>query len=97
VVRWSDQAKADLRAIHNFIARDSTHYAKKVAQDIVEKTDTLVDLPRLGRVVPELGDENVREVPAYSYRILYEIKTDDEIVVLAIIHKRKDLSPHEIL
>ena len=97
MVRWSDQAKADLRAIHNFIARDSTHYAKKVAQDIVEKTDTLVDLPRLGRVVPELGDENVREVPAYSYRILYEIKTDDEIVVLAIIHKRKDLSPHEIL
>ena len=97
MVRWSDQAKADLRAIHNFIARDSTHYAKKVAQDVVEKTDTLVDLSRLGRVVPELGDENVREVPAYSYRILYEIKTDDEIVVLAIIHKRKDLSPHEIL
>jgi plasmid stabilization system protein ParE len=29
MVRWSDQAKADLKAIHDTIARDSTHYARK--------------------------------------------------------------------
>jgi plasmid stabilization system protein ParE len=97
VVRWSDQAKADLKAIHNVIARDSTHYAKKVTQELVEKTDALAELPRLGRIVPELGDDNVRETPAYSYRILYEIKPGDDIVVLAVIHKRRDLRPEEVL
>jgi plasmid stabilization system protein ParE len=97
VVRWSDQAKADLKAIHNVIARDSTHYARKVTQELVEKTDALAELPRLGRVVPELGDDNVREIPAYSYRILYEIKPDDDIVVLAVVHKRRDLGPEQVL
>lgn len=30
MVSWSDPAKADLRAIHDFIAHDSSYYAKKV-------------------------------------------------------------------
>lgn len=97
MVRWSDQAKADLKAIHNYIARDSAHYAKKVTHVFVEKVGVLAELPRLGRVVPELSDDNVREIPAYSYRILYEIKANDEIVILAVIHKRRDLKPAEIL
>lgn len=91
MVRWSDPAKADLKAIQDTIARDSTHYAKKVTQELVEKTGALVELPRLGRVVPELGDVNVREIAAYSYRILYEIKSGDDINVLAVIHCRRDL------
>ena len=95
MVIWSDQAKTDLKAIHEFIARDSVHYAKKVTYQLVEKTDALMELPRLGRVVPELDDENVRELPLYSYRIIYEIKPDD-IVVLTVIHKRRDLTPEEI-
>jgi toxin ParE1/3/4 len=96
MVRWSDRAKADLKAIHDYIARDSKHYAKKVAREVVAKADALNELPRLGRIVPELGDENFREIPAYSYRILYEIKPNDAIVVLAVIHKRRDLSQEEI-
>jgi len=95
VVRWSDQARADLKAIHDYIARDSTHYAKKVSRELVDKADALAELPRLGRVVPELGDDNVREIPAYSYRIVYEVKPGDEIAVLAVIHKRRDLGPDE--
>jgi plasmid stabilization system protein ParE len=72
-VRWSDQAKADLKAIYDYIARDSKHYAKQVTRELVDKADGLAGLPRLGRVVPELGDENVREIPAHSYRILSSI------------------------
>lgn len=66
MVIWSDPAKADLRSIHDFIAHVSPHYAKKVTQDIVAKTDTLGELPRVGRVVPELGSEAIRELSLYS-------------------------------
>jgi len=38
MVIWSEPAKADLRSIHDFIAHDSSFYAKKVVQDIREKT-----------------------------------------------------------
>ncbi|MGH8654359.1 MAG: type II toxin-antitoxin system RelE/ParE family toxin [Gammaproteobacteria bacterium] len=95
MVIWSKPAKTDLRSIHDFIAHDSRYYAKKVTQDIAAKTDILNELPRIGRVVPELGNENIRELSLYSYRILYEIK-DHDVFVLAVIHKRRDLQPEMI-
>lgn len=58
MVIWSEPAKADLRSIHDFIAHDSDYYAKKVTQDIASRTDILTELPRMGRMVPEFGDEN---------------------------------------
>ena len=89
MVIWSEPAKADLRSIHDFIAHDSSHYAKKVTEDIAAKTNILDDLPRMGRVVPELNNEHIRELSLYSYRILYEIK-DRDVFGLTVIHKRQE-------
>ena len=87
MVIWSESAKADLRSIHDFIAHDSGHYAKKVAQNIVEKTDVLNDLPRIGRIVPELGNELIREIILTPYRIVYELDdSTEEIAVIRIWH-----------
>ncbi|MGZ5527017.1 MAG: type II toxin-antitoxin system RelE/ParE family toxin [Methylomonas sp.] len=76
MVIWSEIAKTDLRAIYNYIANDSRYYAKKVAQDIREKTDILSGLPNMGRVVPEMEDKNIRELSLYSYRIIYEVRDE---------------------
>jgi toxin ParE1/3/4 len=95
VVIWSEPAKADIRSIHDFIAHGSRHYARKVTLDIVAKADSLNELPRMGRVVPELGNEIIRDLSLYSYRILYEIQGQD-VFVLAIIHKRRDLQPEMV-
>jgi plasmid stabilization system protein ParE len=95
VVIWSEPAKADLRSIHDFIAHNSRYYAKKVVQDIREKVDGLDELPKIGRMVPELNDENVRELSLYSYRIIYEIK-NQIIFVLAVVHQRRDLKSEDI-
>ena len=96
MVKWTDHALAQLRQIHDHIAQDSLLYAKRVAEALVSKTIGLDELPRLGRKVPELNDDTVREIPLYSYRILYEIKPDNLVEVLAVIHKRRDLQPDEI-
>lgn len=95
MVTWSDHAKSDLRHIHGFIATDSKHYAKKVTQDIVDKTLLLLELPRIGNVVPEINDENIRELHLYSYRIFYEVKAD-HIYVLAVVHKRQNFQPEQL-
>ncbi|MEJ1334508.1 MAG: type II toxin-antitoxin system RelE/ParE family toxin [Candidatus Sedimenticola sp. (ex Thyasira tokunagai)] len=95
MVIWSEPAKADLRSIHDFIAHDSRHYAKKVTQDIREKTDVLEGLPKVGKKVPELNDDAVRELSLYSYRIIYEIKSQD-VFVLAVVHRRRDLMAGDI-
>jgi len=95
MVIWSEPAKADLRSIHDFIAHDSRHYAKSVTQDIATKTDRLNELSRRGRVVPEIGNEAIRELSLYSYRIIYEIKRQD-VIILGVIHRRRDLQPEMI-
>lgn len=65
MVKWSDHAKADLRHIHDFIAENSRHYAKKVVQEIVDKTLRLSELPRIGKVVPEIDNEHIRTAPVF--------------------------------
>ena len=89
MVKWSEPAKRDLKQIHDYIAKDSKYYAKKVAQNIVAATEELVKFPKTGRIVPEIGEINVRELFVYSYRLIYEISTD-RIKILAIIHGKRD-------
>lgn len=89
MVKWTSTAKKDLKKIYSYIAEDSKYYARRVAQDIVEKTEGLNDFPEIGRIVPEINDKKVRELIVYSYRLIYEIKNDD-VDILAIIHGKRD-------
>ena len=95
MVRWTRHATRQLRHIHDYIAQDSRIYAKRVAEELVRKTVGLDALPRRGRVVPELNDVNVREIPAYSYRIVYEIMAPD-VEILAVIHMRRNIQADDI-
>ena len=95
-MKWTAHAKAQLRHIHDYVAQDSPLYARRVSEDLVQKTIGLDQLPRKGHKVPELNDEVVRELPIYSYRIIYEIKPDSLVEVLAVIHRRRDLDPGDI-
>jgi len=71
-VIWAPQAFADLEAIGDFIARETPVYAQMVADGIMASVDRLEMFPRSGRMVPEIGDEAIREnisaVPHHSCR-----------------------------
>ena len=60
-VEWSPRAIEDLDAIAQYIAADSTAYAAAVIKTVLNTTRKLSPFPFSGRVVPELGDENIRE------------------------------------
>lgn len=74
IAKWANHVKPPLRHIHNYLAQDLVHYAKRVTLALVSKPSTLDDLPRTGKIVAELNDEMVREVSLYSYQILSEIE-----------------------
>jgi plasmid stabilization system protein ParE len=57
-------------------------------RDILLKTRRLSEFPNLGRIVPEFGDEAIREIFAYSYRIVYRIEAE-EITIAAVIHGKR--------
>jgi plasmid stabilization system protein ParE len=73
-VVWSPTALEDVEAIASFISRDSISYTGAVVSRVVNSTRNLENFPFAGRIVPELGAETVREVFAYSYRIIYGIE-----------------------
>lgn len=89
MVNWSKPAEVDLRQIYEYIKKDSKFYAKKVCQEIVDKSEILNTFPEVGRVVPELGEPKIRELLIYSYRLIYEI-FPDKIEVLALIHSKRN-------
>jgi len=88
LVVWSPRAVDDVDAIAAYIAEDSEAYAASVVRTILDKARGLSEFPYVGRVVPEFGDEAIREVFAYSYRIIYEIDAN-EITIAAVIHGKR--------
>lgn len=95
MVIWTKPARTDLKHIHDFIAEDSKYYAKKVAQEIREKTNVLVRFPNIGKTVPEVNKPEVQELHIYSYRIMYEIK-GDKSYILAVIHQRRNFEADDL-
>lgn len=95
MVIWTQPARNDLKAIFEFIALDSKFYARNTVQNIVEKATFLADQPKIGRIVPELENSDIREVFIYSYRIIYQI-LPEKIAILTIVHGNRDLDRGEI-
>jgi toxin ParE1/3/4 len=74
-----------LQAIHDFIARDSTRYARAEAARILAAIDQLEEFPDCGRVVPEYERDEIRELIERPYRIVYRRQTG--IVILLMIFR----------
>ena len=72
------------------MTRHSMTHARRFVFEVVRLVDLLVTQPRIGRMVPELCQDHIREHFIYSYRVVYEIKGAD-IDVLAVIHGKKRL------
>jgi toxin ParE1/3/4 len=84
-VIWAPQAIEDVEAIRTYVARDSAHYADLLVERIVAAAGRLETFPRSGRVVPEIGDEALREVVYESYRIVYRLKSS-AVEIITVFH-----------
>jgi plasmid stabilization system protein ParE len=72
-------------AIYDYIAKDSTVYARRMVDRLTLRFAQLVDFPMMGRQVTEYDSEYIREILEGHYRIIYRIKPA-QIDVLAVIH-----------
>ena len=87
-VEWSPEALEDLESIAEYISRDSEFYARAVVSKILETSQSICEFPLIGRIVPETGDERIRERFIYSYRLAYRIE-EKRILIVAVIHGRR--------
>ena len=88
---WSAQARGDLRAIRDFIARDSEHYARMQIERLIIRVEQTAGMPSKGHPVHEFIESGLREVHEGGYRIIYGIQ-DEEFQVVTIIHMRQRIT-----
>lgn len=81
---WSALARARLRQIHAYVARDKPDAAERLATRIVTLVETLRTHPHLGRVGAEPG---IRELVIGStpYTVLYRVQ-DRRVIINTIWH-----------
>ena len=87
-VTWSPEATEDLELIAEYIARDSEFYARAVVTEILSVSRNIGEFPLIGRIVPEIGNENIRERFIYSYRLVYRIEPE-RVLIVAVIHGKR--------
>ena len=89
-IEWLEIANENLIQIYNYIYQDFQYYSIKTINDIISLVDNLAFLPYLGRKIPELNDENKRELIYKSYRIMYSIEFN-KIFIRRIWHSARKL------
>jgi plasmid stabilization system protein ParE len=89
-VIWTETAWGDLEKTVQFIYQDSAHYAAAFAREVRTAARSLSRFSHRGRVVPEFGRPNIREIFVRNYRLIYSLSADN-IHILGFIHGARDL------
>ena len=59
-------------------------------EKIIHTVDKLENFPKIGRIIPEANEQNLRELIFQNYRIMYRIY-HDTIQIIAITRGSRDL------
>jgi toxin ParE1/3/4 len=87
---WADEPGRTSPVSTRFIKRDAPFYATQTIDKLTRRVEQLIDHPRSGRLVPNYDDENLRELIAHPYRLVYRIKPD-RIDIVAVFHGAQQL------
>lgn len=84
-VRWSPSAASDYESLIYYYENNSPKFAQNFAKKIFYIIENLTQFPKMGRIVPESGNPDVREIVYRNFRIIYRLKKEIiEIVRISI-------------
>ena len=92
---WSPLAVDRASEIAEYIAQDKPSAAERWINKVFTKVDQLKSSPQVGRIVPEISDDQFRELIYGNYRIIYRIEVK-QISILTIRHGKQILPIDEI-
>lgn len=92
---WTREALDRLSDIEEYISKDSPNRAINFVNFLIDQGETLKDHPKIGRIVPEIGNENMRELIAKKYRIIYRL-SEKRIEILTVFEGHRLLRLDEL-
>lgn len=84
----TETARNDLASIMEYVSIDSPRAARRIIRTIHDRLKMLCSFPRLGRIIPEIGDSTLREIVVDPYRILYRLRKT-RVEILRALHGRR--------
>ncbi|MBK6993767.1 MAG: type II toxin-antitoxin system RelE/ParE family toxin [Saprospiraceae bacterium] len=90
-VIWTERASDDLHHIFEYLSTFSDTRAESVVEDIIERAFQLEQFPRMGRIVPELNIQALREIIVEQYRVVYALTSQGNVEILAVRHSARPL------
>ncbi|MFZ4617435.1 MAG: type II toxin-antitoxin system RelE/ParE family toxin [Rectinemataceae bacterium] len=91
-LRWTDRARRNLGDIRDSISRRESEAASRFVEDLVRRTLILEVQPRSGRRLPELNNDDIRELIHGIYRIVYKL-VGREVHILTVFEGHMLLDP----
>jgi plasmid stabilization system protein ParE len=95
-ILWSPLAIDRASEIAEYIAQDKPAAAEKWIDTVFSKVEQLKSTPEIGRFVPEIQNNQFRELIYGNYRIIYRIEKK-QISILTIRHGKQILPIDEIM
>ncbi|MCF6269208.1 MAG: type II toxin-antitoxin system RelE/ParE family toxin [Melioribacteraceae bacterium] len=92
---WTELSVEKLEEIADYIAIDNQSSAKNWVVSIQKSVNKLNIFPELGRIVPEIGRNDIRELIEGNYRIIYK-REKNRITILTIRNFSQLLSESDI-
>jgi plasmid stabilization system protein ParE len=89
-VIWTEPARADLEAIHDYIAIESPTAALAVIARILRHVDQLARHPDSGSWLPELGRSRYRQIVEAPCRVFYR-RNGGTVAILHVIRSERVL------
>ncbi|MFH1942575.1 MAG: type II toxin-antitoxin system RelE/ParE family toxin [bacterium] len=94
-VIWSKESLDRLIEIEEFISEYNPIKAVEFIDFIISKSITIEDNPKIGRVVPELSNNEIRELIIKNYRLVYKIRKNN-IEILTVFEGHRLIKRSEI-
>jgi toxin ParE1/3/4 len=88
-LRWSPQARREFWEIYHYLEQNDPHLAEKFAFNVYTLLEKVQKFPLMGRMVPELMIQTIREVFYKRYRIIYRYQ-NEIIEIITIFHSSRE-------
>lgn len=95
-ILWTPRASDDLASIHKYISQDSPAGAQTVVVRLFTAIEQLEAFPQSGRIVPEFGRPDLRELIRGQYRIVYRVVATD-VQLIRIHHSARPLDRESVV
>ena len=90
-IEFTPKAVEDIDNLAEYIAIQSPHFAQKLVKSIFKEVDILKTFPFIGRIVPEIDENEVREIFYQKYRIVYHVIDQSTIHIVTVQHGSRDV------